>query len=612
MIAKNLLFSKYFLSLCLIIHISISSIIFPQINEKSISGTSEFKKGFQLSGFVTSPYFNEQVSSFHFNPDVRIFINAPPVEQFRISNPTKLILFALPNGNTIEQTIGKQLLEGDDWQFDIQHIGAQTRFLRQHLPNYNLIIVFLEASQKSWQLWKSKHQNNTTIIDSLVSYLTDLFLDYRPSIVLTGHSGGGSFTFGYLDEVKEIPKNIERISFLDSNYGYDNKYGPLIVNWLNKSEEHFLSVIAYNDSAALYNGKPVVSEKGGTWFRSKMLKEYLDDYFDFTTEENDEFITYTALNSRVKIILKKNPDRLILHTVQVELNGFIQSILSGTKLEDVGYKYYSERAYSQFIQDRKILPNILMIPPRLKNALTGSEFMNKIMYMSFEQREQEIYDEISTGNIPEFLRTLTKITNSVKDVDGIEHVCTYEVMPDYLAIGSDEDFCRIPMGPQTAQKIADLFGAVLPTRKLVDDIYRQSIIKLEPVTYKPVGDENTFVSKFIVHNQAIQNQFITAKGILGQLTGGIKKDIVLSNLIADSSRQNNVVIYGWHKKNGSPIQPLTNIHKNYYVDYSHGVRLLSGEMIIDGKTFDIRTILQDPILYKLISDENEPMILTNY
>ncbi|MBP9582812.1 MAG: hypothetical protein KBE38_11690, partial [Ignavibacterium sp.] len=140
----------------------------------------------------------------------------------------------------------------------------------------------------------------------------------------------------------------------------------------------------------------------------------------------------------------------------------------------------------------------------------------------------------------------------------------------------------------------------------------QSIIKLEPVTYKPVGDENTFVSKFIVHNQAIPNQFITAKGILGQLTGGIKKDIVLSNLIADSSRQNNVVIYGWHKKNGSPIQPLTNIHKNYYVDYSHGVRLLSGEMIIDGKTFDIRTILQDPILYKLISDENEPMILTNY
>ncbi|HMN26333.1 MAG TPA: hypothetical protein PKE38_17630 [Ignavibacteriaceae bacterium] len=177
MIAKDLLFSKHFLSLCLIIHISISSIIFPQINEKSISGTSEFKKGFQLSGFVTSPYFNEQVSSFHFNPDVRIFINAPPVEQFRISNPTKLILFALPNGNTIEQTIGKQLLEGDDWHFDIQHIGAQTRFLRQHLPNYNLIIVYLEASQKSWQLWKSKHQNYTTIIDSLVSYLTDLFLD---------------------------------------------------------------------------------------------------------------------------------------------------------------------------------------------------------------------------------------------------------------------------------------------------------------------------------------------------------------------------------------------------------------------------------------------------
>ena len=612
MIVKNLLFSKYFLSLCLIIHISISLLVFPQIHEKSISGSSEFRKGLQLPGFVTSPYFNEQVSSFHFNPEVKVFINVSSTDEFDKNKPTKLVLFALPNGNTIEQTIGKQLLEGDDWHFDIQHIGAQTRFLRQHLPNYNLIIVYLETSQKSWPLWKSKYQNYAAIIDSLVSYLTDLFSDYRPSIVLTGHSGGGSFTFGYLDGVKEIPKNIERISFLDSNYGYDNKYGPLIVNWLNESSEHYLSVIAYNDSIALYNDKPIVSAKGSTWFRSKMLKEFLDDYFDFTTEENDAFIIYTALDSRIKIILKKNPERLILHTVQVELNGFIQAMVSGTKQEGVGYKYYGERAYPQFIQDEKTLPKILMIPPRLKSSLTGSEFMNKIMNMSFEQREQEIYNEISTGNIPEFLRTLTKITNTFKDVDGIEHVCTYEVMPDYLAIGSDEDFCRVPMGPKTAQKIVDLFGAVLPTRKLVDDIYNHCIIKFEPVPYKPVGDENTYVSKFIEHNLAIQNQFIDAGGNIGQLTGGIKKDIVLSNKIVDSLRQNNVVIYGWHKKDGSPIQPLTNIHKNYYVDYSHGVRLLNEVMIIDGKTVDIKSILQNPLLYKLLSDENEPMILTNY
>ena len=43
-------------------------------------------------------------------------------------------------------------------------------------------------------------------------------------------------------------------------------------------------------------------------------------------------------------------------------------------------------------------------------------------------------------------------------------------MPDYLAVGSDDDFVRMPMTPQTAQQIADLFGCILPTRKMVDAI----------------------------------------------------------------------------------------------------------------------------------------------
>ncbi|MBK7630068.1 MAG: hypothetical protein IPJ23_05095 [Ignavibacteriales bacterium] len=604
--------TKRFLIINLLTILLINPFSIPQQNKILQSETKILSNVINLSGFITSSYFNEQVCNFNFNPDIKILINAPPVKEFIINKPTKLILFALPNGNSIEQTIGKKVKDGDDWHFDIQHLGAQTRFLRNQLTNYNVVIAYLETSQKSWPSWKSKHSDYATIIDSIVNYLTVLFMDYNPSIVLTGHSGGGSFTFGYLDGVREIPMNIERISFLDSNYGYDDKYGPLIVNWLNESDEHYLSVIAYNDSIALYNDNPIVSAKGGTWFRSKMLKDYLDNFFTFTTDENDEFITYTALNSRIKIILKKNPERLILHTVQVELNGFIQSILSGTKQECVGYKYFGERAYSHLVQDGKILTNILMIPPRPTSSITGSQFMNKIMSLSFEEREQEIYNEISAGNVPEFLRTLTKITNTFKDSAGKDHFCTYEVMPDYLAVGSDEDFCRIPMGPQTAQKIADLFGAVMPTRKLVNDIYAHCIVKLDPVTYKPVGDENTLVAKFLDHNQEIQNQYIDAEGMLGQLTGGIKKDVVISNKIADTLRTANVVIYGWHKLDGTPIQPLTNIHKNTYVDYSHGVRLLNAEMLIDGETIKIKSVLQDPILYKILSDENKPMSIISY
>jgi hypothetical protein len=238
--------------------------------------------------------------------------------------------------------------------------------------------------------------------------------------------------------------------------------------------------------------------------------------------------------------------------------------------------------------------------------------MLKVMNLTFEQREIEIYKQISIGNIPEFLRTLTIITSEFQDADGINHVCTYEVMPDYLAIGSNEDFCRVPMGPVTAQRLADLFGAVLPTSKLVDDIYKNALVKLEPVPFAPVGNENTLVKKFIEHNKAIENQRSAYGGVPGQLVGGIKKDVVLSNKLFDSKKHNRVVIYGWHQLSGVPIQPLTNVHMNSYVDYSHGIRLLNQEMILDGETVNIKSILTDPILFKVISDESEAINRAGY
>ena len=602
---------KFFLTIFLIL-IALNSI---ELTEGSIFlQVSEFDSStsVRLPGFVTSHYFDEQICMFNYEPEVKILINAPAADIFDLNKPTEIVLFALPNGNTIEQTVGKQLNPGDDWHYDIQHIGAQTRFLRSQSGGTNLVVVYLETSQKSWPSWKSKHPEYPTIINSLVDYLTELFSDYNPSVVLTGHSGGGSFTFGFLDSVNEIPDNIKRISFLDSNYGYDVIYGPKLLKWINESDEHFLSVIAYNDSIALYNEKPVVSATGGTWYRSKMMKDFLDNHFEFEEFEDADFIKYTALDGRINFILKKNPDKLILHTVQVELNGFIQGMVSGTSLENDGYKYYGQRAYSKFIQDTKLLPNVLMIPPRPDNALTGSQFMQKIMDLTFEQREREIYKQISIGNIPEFLRILTKITSEFKDAEGINHICTYEMMPDYLAIGSNQDFCRIPMRPLTAQRLANLFGAVLPTSKLVDDIYKNALVKLEPVTFAPVGNENTVVQKFVEHNKAIENQRSAYRGVLGQLIGGIKKDVVLSNKIFDSTKDNRVVIYGWHQLSGVPIQPLTDVHINSYVDYSHGIRLINEEMILDGEKVNIKSILTDPILFKVISDEIEPMVKVGY
>lgn len=252
----------------------------------------------------------------------------------------------------------------------------------------------------------------------------------------------------------------------------------------------------------------------------------------------------------------------------------------------------------------------LEIPERKANAERGSEFMHRIKSLPLSEREEEIYKALSSGNLPDFLRKPVILKGSFKDALGEEHEVIYQAIPDYLAVGSNEDYCRIPMNPHTAQKLADLFGGSLITGKISDHIYDHATIKLAPFFYKPVANQNESVEKFVEHNNQIELQKKEAGGQNGQLIAGIKKDIILSHQLSDLS--NKVIIYGWHQLDGKPIQPVYAGHVDWYVDYSHGIRLVSQLVKVDGKEIPISRILSDPILFKLISDEEEPVLQTRY
>jgi hypothetical protein len=254
----------------------------------------------------------------------------------------------------------------------------------------------------------------------------------------------------------------------------------------------------------------------------------------------------------------------------------------------------------------------LDIPPRPADAPGGNAFMQSVTDLTFNAREQAILEQLLAGNIPDFMRDLVELETTATDARGNTHTLRYRVMPIYLAVGSDSNYCRVPMGPLTAQRVADAWGAALPTRKLVDHIYTQAEIKLEPVTYWPVGDRNERVETFILHNTEIQAQFDSVGGTPGQLVGGTKKDVVLSNKITDPARPGHVVIYGWHRLGGNPIQPLTNIHIDTYVDYSHGIRFLDARVTLDGDSTTLQALLKNPLLYKVVSDEPSPMTSPTY
>jgi hypothetical protein len=303
-----------------------------------------------LADFRAAP-FNERTITYNVDPDIRVHINAP--SEVGPAKSLKLVIYALPNGNTIEHTIGKTL-GTNDWHYDIQHIGAQTRFARNELKDCNLVVAYLEAGGKSWPAWRKEHADIPHRIPNMIDSIKAIFAESSKDLQLTlsGHSGGGSFIFGYLNAVERIPDDIERIAFLDSNYAYDGAQGhdKKLEQWLLDSNQHRLIVLAYNDAVALLNGTNFVSAAGGTWGRSHKMIEDLGKDFMFASQTNADFETSSALDGRVCFLLKENPEKKIFHTVQVERNGFIHCLLLGTAAENRGYVYFGPRAYTQWIR----------------------------------------------------------------------------------------------------------------------------------------------------------------------------------------------------------------------------------------------------------------------
>ena len=240
------------------------------------------------------------------------------------------------------------------------------------------------------------------------------------------------------------------------------------------------------------------------------------------------------------------------------------------------------------------------IPPRPSTAMTGSEFASVISSMDGDSREQAILDELKCGNIPQFLRRLKPVTLRQTLENGRVATVTIFVMPDYLAIGSDADFLRIPMALPTAVEIANSFGFTLPTRRMVDAIFEQAAFQLTPEPM-PAGPRMRSTAYYWRHNQKINRQAAARRVRLGALVSGDKKDVVLSDRLNRSGKK--VAIYGWHRHCGDPIQPLSTVHGAEYADYSHGVRLISDTILLDGVPRSIYRVLGDVHLAGMLSDE---------
>lgn len=202
------------------------------------------------------------------------------------------------------------------------------------------------------------------------------------------------------------------------------------------------------------------------------------------------------------------------------------------------------------------------------NEMTGSEYYRIAASYNWKQRDSLTEALILIGNMPDFLRRFVRIkTKQTDTVTGKTIVTKFWAAPDYLAVGTNKDWARVHVSARLAQRLADSLHCILPTTQMVDQIYAAARVKLEPIPMYAYRDSTP---TFWQHHLIIEGQRKGRKGLIA----GIKKDIVQTEKLKAYPNNDRVAIYGWHRLNGKPIQPLYLGHVWWYVDYSQGVRLV--------------------------------------
>lgn len=244
---------------------------------------------------------------------------------------------------------------------------------------------------------------------------------------------------------------------------------------------------------------------------------------------------------------------------------------------------------------------VIHLPSRPASAVDGDALAAALRDLPREVREARITAEVLAGNVPTWWRRLVPVT-MMRKVGAREVTVRFEATPDYLAVGSDTNWFLMPLSPEAAGVIGALTDTRLPTPPMVDAIWQSAAVRLGPDSIAPSAAMVT-MPIFEAHMAMVRARLATAGAIPGHLVAGHKKDVVQTPRL--DSLPGHVAIYGWHRPDGRPIQPLYTGHASSHVDYSHGVRLVSRWVMVDGARHDLDALLRDPELAAAVRDPLE-------
>jgi hypothetical protein len=245
--------------------------------------------------------------------------------------PTEVVVYATPNGNTLEQTLGRARAESESFRYDIQHVLAQLRRYRSLTPDRNVVLVVLEAPELSWPSWQNLHKDAPQRAAALILGAAPFAPD--ASVVVSSHSGGGALLFALIDRPIALDRRIEKLVFLDSNYFFEVQMGHAdkLAAWIKKDAARRLIAIAYDDRKIKLHGKYVVSAKGGSYRAThRMIDAFRNRGFSLREDTLGPYARYRSREGRIDFRIHLNHTNKILHSALVgDENGLLFALAQG-------------------------------------------------------------------------------------------------------------------------------------------------------------------------------------------------------------------------------------------------------------------------------------------
>ena len=232
-----------------------------------------------------------------------------------------------------------------------------------------------------------------------------------------------------------------------------------------------------------------------------------------------------------------------------------------------------------------------------------NSFKQQLLTKTGSSRENLIKQAIDSGLVPTFPMKPIRVGGTL----------TFFVSTDYFSIGTVDNYVRMPCSPLTLSDFMERNQFSLPTKKMVDLIFQNSDIKIPAKSFRaPSGKSMTDSSLYLESNSWIESRLPTDH--FYKLKAGHKKDVVLTDRLiyekTHNKKRDNVAIYGWWTGSGTKmIKGLNPVdHSVTYVDYSHGLRMISNECILHEtrgieKKITLQKVFDDDTLSRLVHDE---------